>query len=95
MSEFESFCVHNDIDYSITYDMLDFYPRGFVFKKPNGKYHITLNGKHSIEQLQQTFIHEVTHIMKDHLEMNVSFKDIVEEEAELIVKQLNMAISFY
>lgn len=31
--DFDAFCIHNDIDYSIAYNEFDYYPRGYVFKK--------------------------------------------------------------
>lgn len=30
---FDSFCKHNDIDYSIVYNELGYYPRDYMFKK--------------------------------------------------------------
>lgn len=91
--DFSNFCIHNDIDYSISYNDLGYYPRGFVFKKPNGKYHVTLNGKHNIRQLERTLIHEIVHIFNNHLEKDVSFKDLVEHEAEFISMRLNKLLS--
>ena len=89
MFDFDSYCKHNDIDYSIAYDELDYYPRGFVFKKPNGGYHITLNGKHDIEQLKKTLVHELIHLEQNHLDLPKQFKELAEAEAEIMVKSIN------
>lgn len=86
---FESFCIHHDIDYSIAYNELNYYPRGYVFKKNNGKYHIVLNGKHDVEQLKKTVIHELIHILHNHLDQPKKFEKIYEEEADYIVNSLN------
>lgn len=94
MFDFESYCKHNDIDYSIAYNELDYYPRGFVFKKPNGRYHITLNGKHDVEQLKKTLVHELVHLHQNHLDLPTQFKDLAEKEANCIVKELNTLLSF-
>lgn len=91
---FEDFCHHNDIDYSIAYTELGHFPRGFVFKNTNGRYHIALNGKHNIDQLRKTVMHEITHIMKGHLDMDVSFRDIVEEEADILVREISNRLGF-
>lgn len=89
---FDSFCKHNDIDYSIAYNELDYYPRGYVFKKNNGRYHVVLNGKHCIKQPQKTFIHELKHILENHLDKPKSLKDVCELEAQSIVLELNCKI---
>lgn len=94
MTEFDNYCCHNNIDYSIAYNELDFYPRGYTFKKPNGRYHIALNGKHDIEQLKKTVIHEIVHITYNHLDKHVLFKELAEREAEFVVEQLNLSLRF-
>lgn len=91
--EFDSFCVHNDIEYSISRDYLGYYPRGFVFKNTNGKYHIALNGKHDVQQLRKTLLHEIVHVMNNHLDKNVRFKDLVEEQAERLVYEINLSLN--
>ena len=91
--DFDAFCSHHDIDYSIAYDELDYYPRGYVFKKNNGRYHIVLNGKHDIKQLQKTCIHEITHIIYNHLDMNCLFKDFCESEADKVANELNLVLA--
>lgn len=89
---FDGFCKHNDIDYSIAYNELGFHPRGFVFKKPNGRFHIVLNGKYDINQLKQTVVHEIMHIMNNHLDQCKSLKDACEKEADIFVERLNFIL---
>lgn len=91
--DFENFCIHHDIDYSIAYNELNYYPRGYVFKKNNGKYHIVLNGKHDINQLKKTVIHELTHILNNDLDKPKKMKNICEEETEYIVNTLNSILT--
>ena len=90
--DFESFCIHNDIEYSISNNCLGYYPRGFVFKNINGKYHIALNGNHNIDQLRKTMVHEIAHVMQGHLDKEVTFKDLVEEQADRLVNEINISL---
>lgn len=87
--DFEDYCRHNDIDYSISYDELNFHPRGYVFMKPSGRYHIVLNGKHSVEQLKKTIMHELTHIKNNHLGCSK------EEEGRIEIETCSMVNALY
>lgn len=91
---FDNFCKHNDIDYSIAYNELGFHPRGFVFKKSNGRFHIVLNGKYDINQLKQTVIHEIIHIMNNDLNKDKSLLNLCEVNAERLTNKLNIILKW-
>ena len=89
---FDSFCKHNDIDYSIAYNELGYYPRDYMFKKTMVDIMLFWMESIVLNNYKKTFIHEIKHILENHLDKHKSLKVVYELEAQSIALELNCKI---
>lgn len=85
---FEEFCYNHDI--VITHhDKLTTKVRGFCYY--DGQYYnVVLNSRYSGEQLKQTTIHEIIHVLRDHFSCSIDDAWECERDVDAMIKVMEL-----
>lgn len=86
MSDFEEFCLENNLNVILSGDM-KIMPKGFCYYYDD-QYYVILNNRHSFQQLQQTTIHEIIHILEDHFSRPSNMINVCEKEVDGLISNL-------
>ena len=85
---FEDFCSQNNI--VVTYYSFTTKVRGCCIKMDD-HYLVAVNPRFSADSMRRTLIHEIMHIMQDHLLCDQSEYEKCEEEIARIIKNMKKA----
>lgn len=91
--DFDSFCQEHDIILRIS-ENLGTKIRGFCYYD-GIYYYVILNNRFTYNQLRETTIHEIIHVLNNHFFCDVSYAEQCESEVHTIINRLESYQHFF